>query len=192
MRRLRLGFDLDGVLCDFAMALCREMDRLHGISLNLSHMDIVDHSLEKSLGIPAEIVVDIIDSAFEHQEILPIPGAIEGLWTLADIGHQINLVSIRSRVGQNAAYLWLSRHKIPAHSISWCESGHKWKAARDLGLDVFVDDNPIEAESIGMLPCCVSVVFTQPWNIEMGQKTGVVRAFTWDDVVSIVGEVANP
>lgn len=186
-----MGFDLDGVICDFVKALCRELDRTHGVRLNLSHMDIPDWSLEQSLGMPSELVDNLIASVFKHQKVSPIPGAIEGLRLLADKGHRISVVSVREPVGQNAAYLWLTRHGVYTHSITWCELGDKRKIADRLGLDVFVDDNPAEAESIGELPGCVSVVFTQPWNVEMGLKAGVVRAFTWDDIMSIVEEVAN-
>ncbi|MEZ5167714.1 MAG: hypothetical protein R2695_14980 [Acidimicrobiales bacterium] len=114
-----------------------------------------------------------------------IDGAADALWRLSDAGVWIRIVTHRLYVnwGHAAAVAdtvtWLDRHRVPYRDI--CFLGAK----PEVEADCYVDDAPTTSTRSAALGNDV-IVFDQPYN----QGIDGLRATTWDEVESIVIELA--
>lgn len=132
----RIGIDLDGVLANWLAAAFTKMYFDHGIDL-LPHVATWHPVDPKVNGLFGELIrnVDV------YRTLMPIPGAVDGVYALLKHFGRVVLVTHRPSNTHVTTLDWLEKWGFP-HLELYHSNGPKLKRARGLKLTHFVDDNP--------------------------------------------------
>lgn len=172
---MRLGIDLDGVVCDFNagwMALHRAE---FGSELDPEMVVAWDNLHE--LGGFADMAAfwswaqanEDRSSIFRHLE--PFPDAIETMRALRDGGHKIVIVTAKPRWAISDTLRWIADHDLPTEEI------HIRYRKHTVECDVYLDDSPIVLpELLRHRPGATVCRMVRPWN---GPLEGSVDIADW-------------
>jgi uncharacterized protein len=183
---MNLGFDIDGVVCDFTGQLNRVIKKRYEETLTQADMYCYDINLV--LGIPKEEVAEIVFKTLKSD--LPLqPFAKETLDRLASEGHKIYLITARSE--KLAAYTkkWLKKRKVPYEAIYHLSEGRKHLVEVD--IDLAVEDNLEEAIELTRKVKHV-LLYNQPWNKTLNVKGLIKRVNNWSEIYTEVQATAKP
>jgi uncharacterized protein len=106
----------------------------------------------------------------------PYPGAVETVRAWHDQGHWIHVTSHRSESCVPATARWLEQVGIPFDDLH-C-SYDKITRCVELGIDVLVDDSPVNLEcarAAGILGATI----IHPWNAGLEGEDAVIVAHDW-------------
>jgi hypothetical protein len=106
----------------------------------------------------------------------PYPGAAETIRRWKEQGHYIHITTHRTTEAHEATREWLDRHEIPYDDL-YC-SDDKVTRCRELGIDVLIDDSPVNLEraiEAGIRPATI----LHPWNRDLVEEEDVVAADDW-------------
>lgn len=176
---MRIGLDLDGVICDsipiWRHVLIRELGLVHGPG-----------DLPDTHGTPACAAVM---NRHEVECLItppPVPGAAAGLRALQAAGHELVVVTARTPRMAELTRAWLAYHGLPVPDrMHFLAGGSKGAVARAEGLDLFVEDAPHNAQSITGAGVPV-LLFAWPYN-EGFHHPLARRVAGWDAVPAAVG-----
>jgi len=160
---MRLGIDLDGVVCDFnagwmelhkaefGSELVPEMvvgwNNLHELG-GFSNMEAFWNWAQANEDRP---------SIFRHLQ--PFPDAVETLHALRDTGHTIVIVTAKPRWAITDTLRWIADHDLPTEEI------HIRYQKYTVGCDVYLDDSPIVLpDLIRHRPESRVCRMIRPWN----------------------------
>lgn len=167
---MRVGFDLDGVLYDFGNSVRRYLDsigRPYGFKDNLDephcwdffeywHMDVSEFK---------QICNDGVDAGFVFSGPTR-PGASEAVNRVADMGHEVIIITDRFFGGKpeyshTATREWLAEHGIPFHELHF--SPNKCLVP----TDTFVEDK-LENYDVLNAAGVKTFLINRPWNAVEG------------------------
>ncbi len=162
-RRLRLGIDLDGVVCDFNAGWMRLHMAEFGSELH-PEMVVTWNNLHELGGFAdmesfwrwAQGNADR-PSIFRHLE--PYPDAIETLQRLREVGHDVIVVTAKPRWAIPDTLRWIADHDLPTNEI------HIRFRKYVVDCDVYLDDSPIVLpELVEHRPSATVCRMIRPWN----------------------------
>jgi uncharacterized protein len=162
-RGLRLGIDLDGVVCDFNAGWMRLHMAEFGSDLH-PEMVVTWNNLHELGGFAdmqafwrwAQGNADR-PSIFRHLE--PYPGAVETLRALRDEGHDVVIVTAKPRWAIPDTLRWIADHELPTNEI------HVRFRKHQVACDVYLDDSPIVLPELAEhRPSAVVCRMVRPWN----------------------------
>jgi 5'(3')-deoxyribonucleotidase len=177
---MKIGIDIDGVVCDTHPAILARMNAKHGTRYTKD--DVSDWLWVTDEGVS---LYDEIIEAFKSPEfILSLPtieGAVRGVSLLSAVAG-VEFVTTRNPDTEIPTRDWIRAHfgNYDIYHIT----GEGRKNHNSLGL--IVDDNPgnIEAFTETRRP---AIVFDQPWN--RGHLDGnelVTRCRGWEEVLDVL------
>ncbi len=106
----------------------------------------------------------------------PYPGAVEAVRRWHEAGHFIHVTSHRAPSAHAVTARWLDAIGLPYDDLP-C-SHDKIARARELGIDVLVDDSPVNL--VGALEAgMVAATLIHPWNRDVVEEEDVVAADDW-------------
>jgi hypothetical protein len=121
---------------------------------------------------------------------LPVDGAIEGVKTLLEEGHQVRFVTHKVLESKRATKIamidvvdWLGAYDLVHRVDLAMVRGHK----QAYTADVVVDDKPAVHE--WAQPGSLNVVFDQPWNQTLTPRywtDRTTRAYGWENLLSLI------
>jgi uncharacterized protein len=123
-----------------------------------------------------------VEETHSEQNILeaePYPGAVEAVKDWHERGHWIHVTSHRSTAAYDATARWLEQIGMPFDDLH-C-SYDKVTRCVELGIDVLVDDSPINiarARAEGM----IAATIVHPWNADLVAEDGVIGASDWREL----------
>jgi uncharacterized HAD superfamily protein len=178
-----IGLDLDGVLCDLGPALAARIAARFGVTTHPSAWRTYDLR-RLPLGLPDGHYQAFLDEAFGdptlYERAPAVSGAASGVAELRSAGWR--LVGITARPSHLAAITarWLAAQGLPLESVHHTVVHEKAAVARELGVEITVEDNPVEAELLGAV--CQSWLFDQPYNRDHPLLLAK-RVNSWDELV---------
>jgi uncharacterized HAD superfamily protein len=182
---MNLGFDIDGVISDFATTLAKVIKNRYG--LQLTEKEFCNHNLSCLLGISKEERSRLVKEIL-LQDLELIKGAKEALLKLHSEGHKIFILTARYKELENVTRDWLERKGIPYSHLIILNEGEKHLA--DVQLDLVVEDNLDDA--IGWSKKVKNVlVLDHPWNRSFNVKRLFKRVYNWDDILNEVEYLAS-
>ena len=113
-QQMNLGFDIDGVISDFATTLAKVIEKHYG--LQLTEKEICYHDLDCLLGISKKERSQLVKETL-LQDIELINGAKEALSKLHSEGHTIFILTARHKELENVTIDWLERKGIPYFNL---------------------------------------------------------------------------
>jgi uncharacterized HAD superfamily protein len=198
MKSLKLGIDVDGTLADFARPLINYMRSL-GIETP-DYEDTHDFDLSKTWKCtPQEAVrrIDLFLDSREFRNLEPIEGVSEAFEILLP-PHKGYAITARPKSIAHVTKKFLETHLggkcSGAYHLGTCHKDgakvSKAKQAKKLGLDLFVEDSPVEASEISA--CGIPVLLlNRPWNANYSLPSLVTRVNEWREIVHYVREYAS-
>lgn len=191
---MRIGVDLDDVCVDFIGTLIGRYNYRYGA--NDGHVDVRREDV---------VTWDLLDvfTRFETRDDLwgwvgrdcltnwaqagAVPGALDGLQSLALGGHDIVIITSKAQGWEWVAHTWLGSHRVPAREVHITAD----KAAVP-ACDVYLDDRPKNLREIKAAhPDAIVVKFDRPHNRNEPVK-GTYLATSWDEFLEIVEEGGTP
>ena len=110
----------------------------------------------------------------------PYPGAVEVVRRWHEAGHWIHITSHRSTAAHEATAQWLDRIGLPYDDLH-C-SYDKVTRCVELGIDVLVDDSPVNLER-AREEGIVGATIVHPWNEQLVERAdGVVGGRDWREL----------
>lgn len=185
LHRMKLGFDIDGVISDFVAYFIAVMKKHYG--LTLSKADIYCHDLDFVLGISKQERDRFVRETLMG-DLQLIQGAKETLERLNAQGHDI--VILTARFGDLVAVTknWLQRKGIPYSQLFQSKQGEKYLA--EVALDLVVEDDLEDAIAWSKKVKNI-LVYDQPWNQSLNLKGLIKRVYSWDDIFEEVQRLNN-
>lgn len=201
---MRLGFDIDGIVCDMAQALVDHINEKYGLNHDVTVFH--NHELGKNKYVEdeelnKEIVSSMKKEVIRNNDVLltlkPYDDSIRHLYTLRKNGHELFFITSRSKDNEAATIEWIRRNKVPFDGIYVVGRsgvvGQRGKGpyGRSLHLDFFIDDDIYNLEEMykyknrwfkGL------AIFTRPWNEWMKLEIDkYVRLNDWPDIIRHIG-----
>lgn len=179
---LRLGIDLDGVVCDFNAGWMELHKAEFGSDLGPEMVVTWDNLHE--LGGFADMdafwrwaqATDDRPSIFRHLQ--PFPSAVETLHALRDAGHRIVIVTAKPRWAIADTLRWIADHDLPTEEI------HIQYRKHTVPCDVYLDDSPLVLpELLRHRPKATVCRMVRPWNVPV---EGVVDIADWVEFCEFV------
>jgi uncharacterized protein len=173
----RIAIDIDSTLhhyWDLFRSIVRER-----FAVDLAYEDQTDWGITR---IPPEHLREAVIETHSDENIAgaePYPGAVETVRAWHEAGHWIHITSHRAESCAPATARWLEDVGIPFDDLH-C-SYDKVTRCVALGIDVLVDDSPVNLERArdeGILGATI----LHPWNRDLEGQEGVVVADDWDEL----------
>jgi uncharacterized protein len=174
---MRIALDIDSTLHHYWDDLAAAARRRFGVDLPYEHQ--VTWTIDRLR--PEQLSACIAETHSEPVVLAaePYPGAVDVVRRWHAAGHWIHITSHRHTGAQTATARWLERIGLPYDDLH-C-SYDKIERARELGIDVLVDDSPVNlvrALDAGM----VAATLRHPWNRDVVEEEDIVAADGWDDL----------
>ena len=170
----KIALDIDSTLHSYWGLLQRVVRERYGVEL--------PYEAQRDWGITAlerDAVIHCVEETHTDENILagvPYEGAVETVQAWHAQGHWIHVTSHRRPQTAAATARWLERIGLPVDDLH-C-SFDKVSRCVDLGIDVLVDDSPVNiarAREAGIVPATI----IHPWNEELVRSDGVIGAPDW-------------
>jgi beta-phosphoglucomutase-like phosphatase (HAD superfamily) len=171
---MKIAIDIDSTLHHYWGDLEAAARRRFGVSLPYEHQ--VSWQIAQ---LRPEQLKACIDETHADKTVLaaePYPGAVEVVRGWYEAGHWIHITSHRAVAAHDATTRWLEKIGLPYHDLH-C-SYDKITRAKELGIDVLVDDSPVNllaALEAGM----IGATLLHPWNRDLVEEEDVVAAEDW-------------
>lgn len=173
---LRLGIDLDGVVCDFN-AGWMELHKAEFGSDLVPEMVVTWDNLHELGGFKDMNAFwrwaqgnEDRPSIFRHLQ--PFPNAVETLHTLRDAGHTIVIVTAKPRWAITDTLRWIADHDLPTEEI------HIRYRKHTVACDVYLDDSPLVLpELLRHRPDADVCRMIRPWNAAL---EGAIDIADWN------------
>lgn len=189
---MKIAVDVDGVLLDIVSVFFDICNREHGTELT---MDMAtgwgfyqEHGISDDL---AWKIFDRIQSDLDELKVID-DTAIDILKDM-NARHIIDIVTVRK--GKRKSELKKKLDTVGIHKGSHYRkivtAPHKpYDAKLSYGYDVYIDDNPHLAHSLDNNDAYL-VMFDQPWNRSIKNRSNVIRADNWDSIPSIIRDISG-
>jgi uncharacterized protein len=170
----KIALDIDSTLHPYWDLLQRIVLERYG--LELPYEEQYDWGIT---GLERDAVVHCVEESHSDENILagvPYENAVETVRDWHAQGHWIHVTSHRRPQTATATAEWLGKIGMPFDDLH-C-SFDKVTRCAELGIDVLVDDSPINivrARDAGIVPATI----LHPWNREVVERDGVVAASDW-------------
>lgn len=190
---MRIGIDLDEVLCDFLKGLVEFHNYVYRTSLSFD--DFFSYEFWKVWGGDVESTKDKMFKFYEtsfFDNLKPIKGAVEGVKKLSE-NHELFVITARQEIIKDKTKVWLDKYFgdvfedvfVVNHLARSGVSRSKGDVCDELSIDVMIDDSFVYA-----LDCVRSyrfvLLFDNPWNAREVLPEGIVRVKSWDECVSFI------
>lgn len=179
----KLGFDIDDTIADsvgLSVSLLNEyFDRdvkLEDVDGRFCDVYGIDQSLIE------EFYKKYSDTIFRN--IGTMPNAVEYINKWYDEGHEIVIITARpEEEAKEVTVNWLKEKGIKYHQLHFNEE--KSVLAKEIGLDLFVDDFPKIAEA--MFEKEITTLFMDlPKNRKNFTSSGIYRVKNWDEAYLVI------
>lgn len=177
---MKIGVDIDGVMCDLVSEVLRIIRKKYRVSLRKN--DIYKHEICEILGVTKNEFFKVFEEALsklEHPAIKDAPYYINKL----NKKHKVIIITSRLERFNHITKEWLTLNKIQYNQLINIETDKHTKLDK---LDIFVDDNLKEIILASRIKHLKLILFDQPWNKSLNIKNLFTRARTWKEVYSLI------
>jgi hypothetical protein len=174
---VRIAIDIDSTLHHYWDLLSDAAQRRFGIEL--PYEEQFDWGITRLK--PRQLELCIAET--HNDEVIlggrPYPGAVETVRRWHEAGHFIHITSHRDTRAHPATEEWLRRIELPFDEL-YC-SFDKVSRCSEIGIDVLVDDSPINIER-ALASGIVPATLVHPWNADVCEEDDVVSGRDWAEL----------
>ncbi len=184
---MNLGFDIDGVIANFAGPLINTIKTNYGVTL--TEKDIYCFDLNIVLGITRAEETALITEILK-QDLPLYTGAKETLERLSREGHSIFLLTGRWSYLREITQGWLKNKGVPYNELHLLNIGKKYQANISK-LDVIVEDSLEDALEWTQKVNKV-LVYDHPYNQSFNVKNLTKRVYNWNEIYQEIQQLKLP
>ena len=152
---MRIGFDLDEVLCNIIDTLLDSIYHNFGLRFDIDvfqHYDFYSNSYTPDVELNTQIADKLVEMVDKKDKLYDAPPPykemIDVLKSLHQEGHEVHIVTARHASCYDLTVSWLSKEDVPYDSLSLTGlRSCKGATLKALGLDYFIDDHTDNVES---------------------------------------------
>ncbi len=196
---MRLGFDIDEVVCDLISYLCNYLTENYRVSwepgcwTTYSLIDC-DYSGCNDKKFNNRVAIDLWNRVFDLNFLMgcdAVKGAVKSLQLLKRHGHALHYITTREKDKEYLTIKWLQSKGIPFDSVHHVGSiGEKGALGKSLNLDFFVDD--LEKNLSSMLSHKKRwkkglVLLDKPWNSNYYDDNKFIKLENWEQIIRHLG-----
>ncbi len=173
----RIALDIDSTLHHYWDLLSDLSEQRFGIAL--PYEEQTDWGITK---IEQDQLRQIVAETHSEEHVLaaePYPDAVETVRAWHEAGHWIHVTSHRSTDAAEATARWLERIGMPYDDLH-C-SFDKVTRCVELGIDVLVDDSPVNLERAAE-EGIVAATIVHPWNAALVERERAIGARDWHEL----------
>ncbi len=174
---MKIAIDIDSTLHHYWDSFAAAAKRRFGVSLPYEHQVTWEIDQLKPEQLKACIAETHGEDAVLSAE--PYPGAVEAVRRWHEQGHWIHVTSHRAAESHDATARWLERIGLPYDDLH-C-SYDKVARAVDLGIDVLIDDSPVNLRR-AIDEGIRAATIVHPWNRDLIEEEDVVAAEDWPEL----------
>ncbi len=190
---MRIGIDLDEVLCELLRGLVDYYNKINNSSLVFD--DFFSYNFWEVWGGDVEGAKDIMFNFYKtdlFEKLKPISGAVSHVKKLSKT-HDLFIITARQEIVTVETKAWLDKHFgdlfkdiiIVNHLARSGMSRSKGDVCDELGVDVMIEDSFPYAVDCARNNRWV-VLFNKPWNVKEDVPESVVRVDSWDECVKFI------
>jgi uncharacterized HAD superfamily protein len=186
-----IAIDIDDVLADLSHPLVAFHNETYGTSLTRD--DHRDYNLASVWGGTTqesyEKMMEFFASPY-FAAVRPVPGAVEGVRVLRDLGHDLVVITSRPEGIMEKTSGWIEtffprafRDILFATHYYNRDQNKKAGLCTSLGVDLMLEDCleiALECASAGIRV----LLYNAPWNQAARLPGGIRRVFNWDEIVA--------
>lgn len=195
MKRV-IGLDFDDVLMDFHTVLHQHCNPLY--NTNISRDKVHTFDLIELWGCSREETNERLISFYTsdaHHNSLPISGSQRAIKELAKDNTMI-VVTSRPEFTKEQTTAWIKKNfdndieevHFTNHFMGTGTKKTKLQVCEELGIEIFVDDNPDYVIDIAGSGRSV-LLFDTPWN-QGDYHQNITRVKSWDHILEVLGATA--
>jgi uncharacterized protein len=186
MVKLSIGLDFDGVIANTPALKSVAAKEVIGKDVEPEEM-LARNVIEKNLMTMDEYHALQREVYFEHPQwhkhLHAMSGAPEGIKELQDLGHFITCITSRTPDAVSLARQWIEREGMNIDIYDMEGHPGKTSVAMELGLNVFIDDDPQYLEPmIGEIENLFLYSWVYNQDYDVGQN--ITRTGSWSDIMS--------
>jgi len=179
---LRILLDMDGVLCNMLPVLLQRLNEKYNTTVAVE--DICEWDIHKFFPeLTAEqVYAPFAEPGFFNLDFEPVEGALEGVSTLKDLGHEIVIVTSCGAGKLRDKELWFKRvfgKAMSVKDVKFVGTRHKYLVQGDVLVDDHVDN--LEAYKQHH-PEAETICFDHPYNKRWIGR----RALCWPDALTLI------
>jgi uncharacterized HAD superfamily protein len=146
---LRIGFDIDGVLCSF-IPECLEASKKMGLVPENTTINEIRYDIRKQFCLDYDLFDRIILTDDFYFSLPPNMEIINDIRNWLNDGHYIIFITSRPDKNRDITEKWLNKYDIFNKSAGLLHesSAYKYKKAKEHNLNIFIDDYPKVIESM--------------------------------------------
>jgi uncharacterized protein len=182
----RIALDIDSTLHHYWDLLDEVARRRYGVELPYDEQRVWGITQLEHDQLVAAVQETHTDENIESAE--PYPGAVETVSEWHRRGHWIHVTSHRAGPTRAATIRWLERIGMPYDDLH-C-SYDKVTRCVQLGIDVLVDDSPVNLEN-AREQGIVGATIVHPWNAELVGRDGIIGARDWRELRNLLEPVLS-
>jgi uncharacterized protein len=193
MEKLSIGLDFDGVIANTPALKSVAAKEVIGKDVEPEEM-LARNVIDKNLMTMDEYHALQREVFFEnpqwHNFLHAMKGAPEGIKELQNFGHHVTCVTSRTPDAVSLARQWIEKEgmEIEIHDME----GHngKMSVAKELGLNVFIDDDPQYLEPmVGQIDNLFLYSWVYNQDYDVGQN--ITRTGSWSDIMSRMRKISG-
>jgi uncharacterized HAD superfamily protein len=200
MRKEKIGFDLDSVICDVDKTIVDYLITNFNLYLDRNR-DFGCYEFDKNPNLnsyTAESLDNAVRNGDLFKEALPFKDVLEGFAIIKSFNFSISIITSRGsksdKDNQNmvkkVTFDWLKSNNIEYDAIYFVRSREKKNFVKDLNIKAFVEDRfdiiNMILEECGPLPYGLIVV-DKPWNNKYHNKS-VDRVKTFKEACELIAK----
>ncbi len=198
---MRIYIDFDDVLCETARALSKMAKEVFKRDVPYEQITVFD--LRHAFSLSGDEIEHLMDLAHEIEfleHLEPVPGAVEALKRLLEMGHEVVIVTGRPSYCHEGSLRWMKRFGLESLEIIYVDKydrapkvtpeGAPPMLSLDefnrLSFDVAIDDSPAALDLLVALGNCRILIYDRPWNRGYQASGNIQRCSEWVDILRCV------
>jgi uncharacterized protein len=182
----RIALDIDSTLHHYWDLLAELADKRFGVKL--PYEEQFGWGIDGLAPEQLELLIAETHTDENIETAEPYPDAVETVTAWHAEGHWIHVTSHRAGPTREATARWLDRIGMPYDDLH-C-SYDKIARCVELGIDVLVDDSPVNLER-AREQGIVGATIVHPWNAEIVKRDGVIGARDWRELRQLLAPVLS-
>ena len=196
---MRLYIDFDDVLSETALTLSKLVKEMFGRDVPYEQIRVFNLQVAFSLsdGEIASLMRMAHNEAF-LAGMPDTPGAVEGVQTLREAGHEVTVVTGRPAFSHAGSQAWLARFGLSDLPLLHVDKYGRAASAPQvpgqpetltkadlerLEFDVAIDDSPDALDLLAVRPSCRVFAYDRPWNRAYRLAPNMTRVYGWPEIV---------
>jgi beta-phosphoglucomutase-like phosphatase (HAD superfamily) len=174
---MNIAIDIDSTLHHYWDQLSDAAQRRFGIALPYEEQLTWGITLLR----PEQVRACVEETHSERRVLAaePYPGAVDTVRAWHADHHFIHITSHRSTASRDATARWLHRIGLPYDEL-YC-SYDKVARCREIGIDVLIDDSPINLEA-ALEAGITAATLVHPWNRDLCETEDVICGADWNEL----------